>query len=785
MTKPPPASLPTRDQPQGHSPHPSPEKKKQKKRHTNHSQEAPIKPKNLFFGEIPTTKIDPQPLWKTLCELHPSHGNPYTQAQLFAESGKSLHQDATKANAILAKILDKDPTSLRKSIPTPAEWDTLFTKAIKKVKPLPPNESKFLIRILMDLSTTNPNPLFKSFQKENGNLRITLMTSIWFSAQTLCGSNYDTEAPKTSQKSPPITTYLNALKQATEKPQPGTRTETPINPYKPNNPPTTPKASNQKEQLPTRKNRERYDMKIYIDPLEQNPITGFVNRAREWFTNLKTLDPSLAILPWFKNSKLNPILSPANIPSEMKILRNYFQRLSPKSGIIWTKVHLMLDHAPTEITSGPTTQMGWWYKEHEEGLYLRPLRDAETTQDLGILAYTSNFTNANHTMELINAAMKERGCKFNIGGKLRPIKSLSINEKAKAQHRAKGGTWQNQYWFALHLIADVNHQRQAIRHLYRLFNQKDTPQPGGLRARFIPNEGIITMSSSASGKRFKMIKKHKAVIQSLHIMRTDAIISLDDKNTPTNFTLRHYLSTIKHMGTGRPLFHSVDFSSSFMDEGSNTVILTAHQEHATEASALVSVLPALCHQKLHPSTNDWFTYDSIEHCEGVIFDSDSNKFKSNEDILFDEMLDEDFGEAATTIQFEGLSEAMNSHTSISANKHSSDDGSFVSFGTAMDAKKNTNMTASLSGNDSLSSPSFLSTSINEQTAESLAVSNAENEELRRQVRDLLLEKEQWETSNSHRPSTPPPTIQNSSYSTTFNPSPTAGTRSKNASPSDD
>ena len=123
-----------------------------------------------------------------------------------------------KANAILAKILDKDPASLRKSIPTPSEWETLFTKATKKVKSLPAHENKFLIRVLMDLSTTNPNPLFKSFQKENGNLRITLMTSIWFSAQTLCGSNYDTEAPNTSQKSPPITTYLKALKQASESP---------------------------------------------------------------------------------------------------------------------------------------------------------------------------------------------------------------------------------------------------------------------------------------------------------------------------------------------------------------------------------------------------------------------------------------------------------------------------------------------------------------------------------------------------------------------------------------
>ena len=158
-------------------------------------------------------------------------------------------------------------------------------------------------------------------------------------------------------------------------------------------------------------------------------------------------------------------------------------------------------------------------------------------------------------MDLINEAMAELGCKFKIGGKLRPtIKSFSMNEKTRSIHREHGGSWQTQYWFALHLISDVSHQRMAIRYLpVSSFQSKNSTQPGGLRARFIPNEGIITMSSSASGKRFKMLQKHKAVILSaLNIIETDSIISLDELNNDTNFTLRKYLSTLKHSKTGRP-----------------------------------------------------------------------------------------------------------------------------------------------------------------------------------------------------------------------------------------
>lgn len=178
-------------------------------------------------------------------------------------------------------------------------------------------------------------------------------------------------------------------------------------------------------------------------------------------------------------------------------------------------------------------------------------------QDLGILSYTSNFTNAEHTMVLINAALGELGCKFSVGGKLCPIKSFPITEKAKSEHKARGGNWQNQYWFALqHLIVDINHQCPAIRYLYQPFNQKNQPQPSGLRARFIPNKGVITMSSSASGKRFKMLNKHKAVIQSLQLIRTDSIITLDEKNETTNYTrpptLSIYHQTFKHKTPALP-----------------------------------------------------------------------------------------------------------------------------------------------------------------------------------------------------------------------------------------
>ena len=200
------------------------------------------------------------------------------------------------------------------------------------------------------------------------------------------------------------------------------------------------------------------------------------------------------------------------------------------------------------------------------------------------------------------------------------------------------------------------------------------------------------------------------------------------------------------------------------------VILTSLPEHAEEASSLASVLPALCKQKLHPSTQDWFANDALEYCEGVIFKPNSNRFHSQEDQIFDDMLDKDFGQAVT-FQFEDLPSDLNTDKTPPGS-NSCDDSSFVSFGTTMDAKRQP-PTPTTTGTDSLSSPSFLTDSIQENQAESIVATTAENEELCKQIQSLLLEKAQWNQDSSPKTNiSPPHSPSTGSYSSTFNPEPT-------------
>lgn len=77
-----------------------------------------------------------------------------------------------------------------------------------------------------------------------------------------------------------------------------------------------------------------------------------------------------------------------------------------------------------------------------------------------------------------------------------------------------------------------------------------------------------------------------------------------------------------------------------------------------------------------------------------------NRFQSQEDQIFDDMLEEDFGQTVT-FQFEDLPPEL--QTNRPPGEPPKDDGSFVSFGTMLDAKRPPT-TPTTMGTDSLSSP---------------------------------------------------------------------------------
>ena len=207
-----------------------------------------------------------------------------------------------------------------------------------------------------------------------------------------------------------------------------------------------------------------------------------------------------------------------------------------------------------------------------------------------------------------------------------------------------------------------------------------------------------------------MYGKHKAVVSALLSIQVDTVIALDQPynsqaNHPGSETLRTYLLQLRHSTTDRKLFHSVDWSTSFQDAGTNAIVLMTFPEHYTEASAIASVLPALCDQNLSAQTNQWFTSEALDICNEVEFLPNSMEFRTQDESLFTDMLSEDFGTTAQ-VELEGL-HVVAEEANQSRRRPRSDDASFHSFATITGGKRNLGERQhSETASDSISSPTM-------------------------------------------------------------------------------
>ena len=89
--------------------------------------------------------------------------------------------------------------------------------------------------------------------------------------------------------------------------------------------------------------------------------------------------------------------------------------------------------------------------------------------------------------------------------------------------------------------------------------------------------------------------------------------------------------SLKNSVTGRALFHNVDRGMGRRD-GENTITMAVFSEHRAEAEPLAGVLPALCMQRLAPTTKEWFDGGAVRRCKGVKFAKKGNSFITPEDI---------------------------------------------------------------------------------------------------------------------------------------------------------
>ena len=190
------------------------------------------------------------------------------------------------------------------------------------------------------------------------------------------------------------------------------------------------------------------------------------------------------------------------------------------------------------------------------------------------------------------------------------------------------------------------------------FNRENTQRPGNYQFRYQPEKDFLTVGNGSAQHRINTLKKHRAVVLSLHLFKTNEIMYLDREHEKT--TLRSWLQEqtwpiIPAPGKkSYPLIHSVDWAPTgeYKDQ---IVYVTAYADRADKVEQMVSVLPALIRELISEEACKLWFAPQVEETQITIETDDAGNWTGNwttpDDKMMQDIANEDMG---ISIHFEGV-----------------------------------------------------------------------------------------------------------------------------------
>jgi hypothetical protein len=200
----------------------------------------------------------------------------------------------------------------------------------------------------------------------------------------------------------------------------------------------------------------------------------------------------------------------------------------------------------------------------------------------------------------------------------------------------------------------------------------------------VPEAHLLQSGPRGKEQRNRTLQKHKAIIDSLTLIRVDDIRAIDTaiKHNGTNWTLRSFIHSITYPitpeeGTApKRLFHSIDRATTGRDATYSITYFTAYNDRANLVEQLTQILPALVNYKLNKDAlKAWFHESVHETIHEIIFDVDpsgnwNGKWTTSDDEITQAILDEDVGiELNFDINFD---EEQNTRTILTTDQASVD-----------------------------------------------------------------------------------------------------------------
>ena len=528
--------------------------------------------------------------------------------------------------------------------------------------------------LISGLALSDPKELFKDEIKEE-TIRYSFPAVCWRCAVDSVGSHYDfvpnKKRSKSSMSQSTLTFGSTDNKKTTGGKGSGPKPTATVSPdqkskqdtqnTKKKNTTKKPKGQLGKDQQvmdPKKiKFKMRYDISIACGKGSSESESW--QNSKEWIADWlgcihEHVDPNVYILPWYSKSKVPAITNPDTIAHLNKMtLGKYFKGIKPptNNGIQYTSVCLACSR---EFVPLITSEMEWYFQSSGGRMYEQCLPNAENPREIGVFLYTGNFTCPKATQIVINEDLKRRGIQLEVGLKLKkaiPAKlpGCKIDDRQFDEDGNRIG-WFNRSNMVIHALVDHSQLHSSKRHICSIWNDVNSPQPGGLRMRFLPLMNFLVTTKTGMEKYSKMWERHEKYVKQLRTIRSQDIRALDVTIEPgeahsddSPITLREWLGNFEN-DKGEKLFKGARPAPNWDQNAGVDTILVALPKDLAQARSVLSTAPAVaCRDFDEKEIRNWFTDMAIQQAAECVIDDDGEIIETADENMMDALLMENVG----------------------------------------------------------------------------------------------------------------------------------------------
>jgi hypothetical protein len=336
-------------------------------------------------------------------------------------------------------------------------------------------------------------------------------------------------------------------------------------------------------------------------------------------------DKKARVLPWYLDSKSQPLHSMDDIPTVISSLRQYFPRLTPNStgGTKFMSIRLRLSVPVSTLKD----DIDWYMRDNKHGLYVTQIQ-AETVDTILWLLWSHDMID----VKVLCTILEERvsaivNQKISIGLRWRIIQ-LDQPGRIPKEDAVK----------ALHVDVAREHRMAAKMALEHIYSSKQMGWPLHIRMRAVP---LLKDAMNSQVKRdiHRLIARQasfndedlgKRKINSWEIKELDF-------ESAEGYSLRDYIMAIPHPDNDeRSIFHSVDH----LHFNRSTVVFTCMPSVEAEARNMVSCLLAYLHHLHGDVIKEFFTKDAQLRADGSYWDTEAQCIRNEDDEHVSSLLDD-------------------------------------------------------------------------------------------------------------------------------------------------